>query len=112
MASINRAFGKAAIVASAADCKLLENLYWYTVEFGLVEESGQLKTWGAGLLSSFGELGQIEHGPELCRLDAGQAAQTDYDPTYYQKTLFVADSVDHAIRVTTEWLDSFIRSRR
>ena len=37
----------------------LARVYWYTLEFGCVEEENGIKTLGAGILSSFGELGQI-----------------------------------------------------
>jgi phenylalanine-4-hydroxylase len=35
---------------------LLLQVYWYTVEFGVVREGGDIKAFGSGLLSSFGEL--------------------------------------------------------
>jgi hypothetical protein len=38
-------------------------VYWYTVEFGVVREEGGIKAFGSGILSSFGEL---EHMGKVC----------------------------------------------
>ena len=62
-----------------------------TLEFGLVEEDGQARAFGAGLLSSSGELAAFERA-ELCDWDLDRIARTDYDPTGFQPQLFVAPS--------------------
>jgi phenylalanine-4-hydroxylase len=49
---------------------------------------------GAGLLSSFGELGRFEASAKLLPFDVDVIASTPFDPTAYQSTLFVAESED------------------
>ena len=52
-----QAYGAGGLKASRLDaCELLARLYWYTVEFGLIETPQGLRAYGAGILSSAGEL--------------------------------------------------------
>ena len=101
---LSRLFGEAARRASDEAMKRLELAYWYTVEFGVVEEKGALKAWGAGLLSSFGELGDLEKHPHLVPLDLDAASRTPYDPTRYQPVLFVSPSWDRMMADVSDWL--------
>jgi phenylalanine-4-hydroxylase len=91
----SRLFGEAARLAEDEErMTQIARLYWYTLEFGLVREGFALKAVGAGLLSSFGELGRIEGDAELCPFDPQAIVETPYDPTDYQSALFVAPSFE------------------
>jgi phenylalanine-4-hydroxylase len=105
-AALNRAFGEAAVNAGDDD-ELVERigrLYWYTLEFGVVRERGRIHVYGAGLLSSFGELGRFERDEPLREWDVETIASTPYDPTRYQENLFVAPSFDAMANDLLEWL--------
>jgi phenylalanine-4-hydroxylase len=104
---LNRAFGRAAMVASPDDVERIGRLYWYTLEFGVVREEGRLKVFGAGLLSSFGELGRFETEEGLEPWDVQRVANTPYDPTHYQERLFVAPAFDVMSRDVEAWLARF-----
>jgi phenylalanine-4-hydroxylase len=94
LAEINRLFGEA--VARTTDTDELDRLarvYWFTIEFGVLREDGEIKAYGTGLLSSAGELAEM-HKAELRPLDLEVAANHVYDPTHYQSILFCAESFD------------------
>jgi phenylalanine-4-hydroxylase len=94
LAEINRLFGEAVSrTTSASDLDRLARVYWFTVEFGVLRENGQIKAYGTGLLSSAGELAEM-HKAELRPLDLETAANHVYDPTHYQSILFCAESFD------------------
>ena len=62
--------GLASLGASNKQIWHLTKLYWYTVEFGTIEENNEVKAFGAGILSSFGELQHIKSGkPTFQNLD-------------------------------------------
>ena len=103
-ARLNRLFGKAADVADDERLSRIARLYWYTLEFGACREGRDVKVVGAGLLSSFGELGRFETACELRAFDPDAIASTKYDPTDYQKTLFVADSFAELCGRTAQYL--------
>lgn len=73
-------------------------VFWFSLEFGVAWEHGELRTYGAGLLSSFGEL-QAFREAEVRPLDVRAMATLDYDITRYQPVLFAADSFAHAHEV-------------
>ena len=102
--ALSRRFGEAAWRVDDAALKRLELVYWYTLEFGLVVEDGVRKAYGAGLLSSFGELGTFEENAEVRPLDCDEAASIPYDPTQYQKVLFVSPSFGTMVEDVSAWL--------
>ena len=101
---LSRAFGSAALRAAPERQAQLERLYWYTLEFGVALEDGDIKAYGAGLLSSYGELGDLGARATLVAFDLEVMAHTPYDPTDYQKILFVAPSFDEMVRRLDSWL--------
>jgi phenylalanine-4-hydroxylase len=60
-------YGLQATQASASDLQKLARLYWYTIEFGLVQQSSGRKAFGAGLLSSRSELDYALNNQHLHR---------------------------------------------
>lgn len=108
-ARINQLFGDATRVADDAQVDQLIRTYWYCMEFGVVREGDALKAVGAGLLSSFGELGRFEREAMLVPFDLDVIARTPFDPTQYQSTLFVAASEDLLLATLTEWLELLSR---
>jgi phenylalanine-4-hydroxylase len=104
-ARINELFGHATRVADEASIDELIRAYWYCIEFGVVLEGDALKAVGAGLLSSFGELGRFEREAKLVPFDLAVIVRTPFDPTQYQSMLFVAPSEDALLSSLTEWLE-------
>lgn len=105
LARVNRHIGAAAAGATEDELLRLERVYWYTLEFGLAEEGGAPRAWGAGLLSSYGELEGFDTRSELCAWDLDAIAATPYDPTDYQPRLFVAPSFERALDDLIAWIE-------
>ena len=85
--------GTEAITAGNGDA--VARLYWYSVEFGLAMEQGEVKILGAGLASSFGEAHfALEGAVPRPRFTLREAAATAYRNDRFQPLYFVADSLD------------------
>jgi phenylalanine-4-hydroxylase len=110
-AKLNRAFGEAAERVDAEALARVARLYWYTLEFGVCRERGQIKAYGAGLLSSSGELDGFTARARLLPFDPAEISETPYDPTDYQRVLFVADSFPEMAERASEWLAALATSR-
>ncbi|MGH8764165.1 MAG: phenylalanine 4-monooxygenase [Burkholderiales bacterium] len=83
--------------------KMLARLYWYTIEFGLIRTPAGVRAYGAGLISSGGELAYCIDDPRPNRLpfDLERMLRTDYLIDRYQSTYFTIDSFDQLMRETT-----------
>lgn len=85
-------------------------LYWFTVEFGLVQQNGELRAFGAGILSSPGETKYSIDSPQSNRVlidprndrDLLRLATTDYLISEFQKTYFVMKDFDSLGSLTPE----------
>ena len=74
---------------------MLSRLYWFTIEFGLVREDGQLKIYGSGLLSSYGEtLYSISEEPQHLPFDVATILHTAYRNNVIQDKYFVIESFE------------------
>ncbi len=92
-----RAYGQGGPKAMRYGCeKLLARLYWYIVEFGLIDTAKGLRAFGAGMLSSRDEtIYSVESPvPHRVRFDLARVLQTNYMVDDFQKTYFVIDSFE------------------
>ncbi len=105
--NLNYHFGLAAQKAKPESFQRLIQAYWYTLEFGLVMENGKIKAYGAGLLSSIGEMPSYENKAELLPFNLDKISRTPFDPTDYQPSLFVAPSIQELENGLMEWLENF-----
>ncbi len=83
-------------------CEQLSRLYWYTIEFGLMRQANGLRAYGAGILSSSGELVHAVKGnePQRIALDLLRCMRTRYNIDSYQQTYFVIDSFQQLFDIT------------
>jgi phenylalanine-4-hydroxylase len=96
-------YGKGGLKAMRLDAvKMLARLYWFTIEFGLIKVNSQIRAYGAGLLSSGGELAYSVEDPRPRRLpfDLERMMRTEYQIDRYQDTYFVIDSFAQLMRET------------
>ncbi len=75
--------------------ELLGRIYWFTIEFGLIQENGKLKIYGAGIISSNGETKHcLSDESEKINFDVKQIMSTDFRTDILQDKYFVIDSFD------------------
>jgi len=96
-------YGKGGLKALRLDAlKMLARLYWYTIEFGLMRTAEGMRAYGAGLLSSGGELAYCVDDPRPRRLvfDLERMLRTDYKIDSFQPLYFAIDSFAQLMQET------------
>ena len=97
------AYGKGGVKAKGLDAlDYLARLYWYTVEFGLIRTPQGLRTYGAGTLSSAGELPYCVESdkPNRIKFELLRVMQSRYKIDTFQETYFVIDSFQELFDAT------------
>lgn len=108
------AYGKAGLRADPKDHAMLARLFWFTVEFGLVNTSEGIRAYGSGIMSSPGELVYaIESDiPQRKPFDPIDALRTPYRIDIFQTVYFVLDSFDQLFDLAQQDLLLLINEAR
>lgn len=89
--------------------KALARFFWFTIEFGLMRAGNELRAYGSGLLSSYGELAHCIESPAVQRypFQLEWVVNQYFEIDHYQPLLFVVDSFEHLfaqVDLLAEWL--------
>lgn len=103
-ASFYQMFGEAAFHAKGKDRKSLETFHWFTVEFGLIKKNEGMRIYGAGILSSLGEVKHaLSDDVEVIKFDPERIIVQEYDVWHLQPVLFAIDSFEQLENGFKEW---------
>ena len=106
-ADLYRLAGAASVrCETEAALEFFSRVFWFSLEFGVVWEQGELRTYGAGLLSSYAEI-ELFRDAEIRPLDINAMGSTAYDITHYQPLLFGASSFAHAVDALSTFFSSY-----
>jgi phenylalanine-4-hydroxylase len=101
LADFLQRFGQAGLAAeSEEELTGLSRLFWFTVEFGLIREAGQVRLFGSGLMSSVGESAHaLSDAVERRDFDLHAVWNQPFEIDHYQPLLFVIDSFEQLFHV-------------
>jgi phenylalanine-4-hydroxylase len=98
-------FAKYALQFTKEERKSLGSLWWYTIEFGFMIENGERKCFGAGLMSSYGEMKRaLTNAVRKASYSLDAFEQIDPSPHRMHDTLFVLDSMEQLEQSVVDWV--------
>lgn len=104
-ASFYQMFGEAALNAKGMQRKWLETFHWFTVEFGLIRQQEGMRIYGAGIISSLGEVQHaLSDDVEVRDFSVEGIINTEYDVWHLQPILFAIDSFEQLEEGFKEWI--------
>lgn len=88
-------------LTSAEALERMGRLFWFTVEFGLIRQDGEVKVYGSGLISSHGECSRVlEDGSEIRPFNLDEVLDQEFDTGSMQPVLFAVESFDQIYEAT------------
>ena len=80
-----------------SNIRAMARFFWYTIEFGLMRQSNELKVYGSGLLSSCSEIQHCIESPMVQRYPAQLEwiINQYFEIDHFQELLFIVESFDH-----------------
>jgi phenylalanine-4-hydroxylase len=107
-------YGEIALSTNKKAQSLLGRLFWFTIEFGLIQKADGLKIYGGGILSSFQETHYALESPDPLRIpfDIEKILHTPYRYDEIQKQYFVIDDMDTLFHIKSDkiihWVETII----
>lgn len=98
-------YGKvcAAVMGDKDKLERMGRLFWFTVEFGVIRQNGQIKLYGSGLISSHGESSYvIQGGPQIRDFNLDQVLNQEFKVSEMQKVLYAVESFDQIYEAAKE----------
>lgn len=103
-ADLYRRFGQTAKRVSSSDgLRALIQVFWFTLEVGVVLEGGRPRVYGAALLSSVAEMESLSQ-VDLRPFDTAEIVSQNFDDMHCMPVLFAVESVDHLVTELNRFL--------
>lgn len=106
-------FGKLALEAQPKDRRRLFRLFWFTIEFGLLQTNDGLRAYGGGILSSIGETQySLSELPETQKFDSLEALRTPYRIDIMQPLYFILEQFNDLFSILDQDILTLIETSK